>query len=62
MLTKKKADFWGWNGSGFIKQIITPFAKSTGSSKKDAGIVETYHSKTAKYIKMIQVLKCGEKM
>jgi hypothetical protein len=33
----------------------------TGSSKKNAGIIKTYHSKTVKHIKMIQVLKCGKR-
>jgi hypothetical protein len=33
----------------------------TGSSKKNAGIIKTYHSKTVKHIEMIQVLKCGKR-
>jgi hypothetical protein len=28
---------------------------TTGSSKKNAWIIKTYHSKTAKYIEIIQV-------
>jgi hypothetical protein len=32
----------------------------TGSSKKNAGIIKTYHSKTVRHIEMIQLLKCGE--
>jgi hypothetical protein len=34
----------------------------TGSLKKNAGIVETYHSKTVKHIKMVQVIKCSKKV
>jgi hypothetical protein len=33
----------------------------TGSSKKNAGIIKTYHSKTVKHIEMIQVLKSGKR-
>jgi hypothetical protein len=33
----------------------------TGSSKKNARIIKTYHSKTVKHIEMIQELKCGER-
>jgi hypothetical protein len=29
------------------------------SSKKNAGIIKPYHSKTDKYFEVIQVLKCG---
>jgi hypothetical protein len=34
---------------------------NTGTSKKTAGIIKTYHSKIVKHIKMIQVSKCGER-
>jgi hypothetical protein len=34
---------------------------NTGSSKKNAGIIKTYHSKTVDHIEMIQVLKCSER-
>jgi hypothetical protein len=36
-------------------------ASYTGSSKKNARIIKTYHLKTVKHIKMIQVLKYGER-
>jgi hypothetical protein len=32
-----------------------------GSSKENAEIIETYRSKTVKYIEMVQVSKCGER-
>jgi hypothetical protein len=34
--------------------------KYTVSSKKNARIIKTYHSKTVTHIEMIQVLKCGK--
>jgi hypothetical protein len=33
----------------------------TGSLKKNAGIIKTYHWKIVKHIEMIQLLKCGER-
>jgi hypothetical protein len=34
---------------------------NTGSLKKNARIIKTYHSKIVKHIKMIQVLKCKKR-
>jgi hypothetical protein len=38
-----------------------PVLVYTGSSKKNAGIIKTHHSKTVKHIKNIQVLKWRRK-
>jgi hypothetical protein len=51
---------WNWT-LDLIFYWLFNNAVSTGSSKKNAGIIKTYHSKTVKHIKMIQVLKCGER-
>jgi hypothetical protein len=41
--------------------IYYPIPVYRVSSKKNARIIRTYHSKTIKHIKIIQVLKCGER-
>jgi hypothetical protein len=41
-----------------VKILVQKTNNSTGSSKKNAGIIKICHSKTVKHIEMIQVLKC----
>jgi hypothetical protein len=41
--------------------MLARITNNTESLKKNAGIIKTYHSKTVKHIRMVQVLKCSER-
>jgi hypothetical protein len=41
-----------------LRSRASLWVDNTGSSRRNGGIIKTCHSKTVKYIEMIQVLNC----
>ena len=59
--TRTFVHFFQQNELKEVSTDPTNNVKYRGSSKKNAGIIKTYHSKTVIHIEMIKVLKCGKR-